>query len=137
MTVTMTRPLHPHRAFWIVSATMVMVLFASAAPSPLYPVYQQLWGFSAFTLTVVFAAYVLTMLVSLLTVGSLSDHIGRRPVLAVALVMLIASMVLFVTADGVPIWRAMVSSSAVVFLTVPSVWSTRTRTSAITNLLVS
>ncbi|GAA1482223.1 MFS transporter [Gordonia sinesedis] len=102
MTVTMTRPLHPHRAFWIVSATMVMVLFASAAPSPLYPVYQQLWGFSAFTLTVVFAAYVLTMLVSLLTVGSLSDHIGRRPVLAVALVLLIASMVLFVTADGVP-----------------------------------
>lgn len=101
MTLT-TQPLHPHRAFWLVSATMVMVLFASAAPSPLYPVYQQLWGFSAFTLTVVFAAYVLTMLISLLTVGSLSDHIGRRPVLAVALVLLIASMVLFVTANGVP-----------------------------------
>lgn len=96
-----TRPLHPHRAFWIVTATMITVLFASAAPSPLYPVYQQLWGFSPFTLTVVFAVYVATMLVSLLTVGSLSDHIGRRPVLAAALVLLIASMVLFVVADSV------------------------------------
>ncbi|MGV9860176.1 MFS transporter [Gordonia sp. NPDC003425] len=85
---------------------MVMVLFASAAPSPLYPVYQQLWGFSSFTLTVVFAIYVVAMLVSLLTVGSLSDHIGRRPVLAVALALLIASMVLFVVADDVGVLMA-------------------------------
>ncbi|MYR07081.1 MFS transporter [Gordonia sp. SID5947] len=101
----MTR-LHPHRAFWVVTATFVMVLFASAAPSPLYPVYQQLWGFSAFTLTAVFAIYVLFMLVSLLTVGSLSDHIGRRPVLAMALVLLIVSMVLFVEADNVGVLMA-------------------------------
>jgi MFS family permease len=101
----MTR-LHPHRAFWVITATFVMVLFASAAPSPLYPVYQQLWGFSAFTLTAVFAIYVAFMLVSLLTVGSLSDHIGRRPVLAVALVLLIVSMVLFVSADDVGVLMA-------------------------------
>ena len=44
-------PLHPHRAFWLIAATYMMVLFASAAPSPLYPVYQELWGFSALTLT--------------------------------------------------------------------------------------
>ncbi|QMU22385.1 MFS transporter [Gordonia rubripertincta] len=94
-------PLHPHRAFWLIAATYVMVLFASAAPSPLYPVYQELWGFSSLTLTLVFAVYVVTMLMSLLTVGSLSDHIGRRPVLAVALVLLIASMVLFVVAEDV------------------------------------
>ncbi|WP_238421795.1 MFS transporter [Gordonia sp. 'Campus'] len=94
-------PLHPHRAFWLIAATYMMVLFASAAPSPLYPVYQELWGFSALTLTLVFAVYVVTMLVSLLTVGSLSDHVGRRPVLAVALVLLIASMVLFVVAQDV------------------------------------
>ncbi|NDZ95051.1 MFS transporter [Streptomyces sp. SID6673] len=101
----MTR-LHPHRAFWVVTATFVMVLFSSAAPSPLYPVYQELWGFSAFTLTAVFAIYVATMLASLLTVGSLSDHIGRRPVLAVALALLIASMILFVSADDVGVLLA-------------------------------
>lgn len=98
--------LHPHRAFWVITATFVMVLFSSAAPSPLYPVYQELWGFSAFTLTAVFAIYVATMLISLLTVGALSDHIGRRPVLAVALALLIASMVLFVVADNVGVLMA-------------------------------
>ncbi|MFT4126554.1 MAG: MFS transporter [Gordonia sp. (in: high G+C Gram-positive bacteria)] len=93
--------LPPHRAFWVIATTFVMVLFTSSAPSPLYPVYQQLWGFSSFTLTCVFAIYVATMLTSLLSVGSLSDHIGRRPVLAIALVLLAVSMVLFLVADGV------------------------------------
>jgi len=34
-------------------------------------------------------------------VGALSDHVGRRPVLAVALVLEAVAMVLFLTADGV------------------------------------
>lgn len=88
-------------AFWLVGLTSTVVLLASAAPSPLYPVYQQLFGFSAFTLTIVFAVYVLALVGTLLTVGSISDHIGRRPVLAGAIVLLIVSMVVFLTADGV------------------------------------
>ena len=69
-------------AFWLLATTGGVVMFASAAPSPLYPVYQQLWGFSAATLTLVFAVYVGALLLSLLTVGVLSDHVGRRPVIA-------------------------------------------------------
>ncbi|WP_323741384.1 MFS transporter [Pseudoclavibacter sp. VKM Ac-2867] len=75
-------------------------LTAASAPSPLYPVYQQLWGFSSFTLTVIFAAYVVALLVALLTVGSLSDRIGRRPVASASLVLLTLGMVLFATADS-------------------------------------
>ena len=48
-----------------------------------------------------FAVYAFALLVSLLVVGALSDHVGRRPVLAAALVLEAASMVLFLTADGV------------------------------------
>lgn len=88
-------------AFWLVAATTAAVLFASAAPSPIYPIYQQLWGFSSFTLTVVFAVYVLALLTSLLTVGSISDHVGRRPVMVTALIALIAAMGVFIAADGV------------------------------------
>lgn len=88
-------------AFWLVAAANLTVPFGAAAPSPLYPVYQRLWGFSALTLTVIFAVYVLALLCTLLTVGSLSDHVGRRPVLALATVTLIASMAVFMTADGV------------------------------------
>lgn len=80
---------------------MIAMLAGSAAPSPLYPVYRQLWGFSAFTLTVIFAVYVAALLTALLTAGSLSDHIGRRPVVGAGLVLLAAAMLLFVTADGV------------------------------------
>jgi MFS family permease len=88
-------------AFWVIAAAIAVVMFGSAAPSPLYPVYQHLWGFSPAMLTVVFAVYVGALLVSLLTVGALSDRIGRRPVIVVALVALIAAMVVFATADGV------------------------------------
>ncbi|MEU5842573.1 MFS transporter [Rhodococcus sp. NPDC047139] len=74
---------------------------SSSAPSPLYPVYQQMWGFSAATLTVVFAVYVLALLAALVTVGSLSDHVGRRPVIVTALLVLAASMFVFVASPGV------------------------------------
>lgn len=82
----------------------IVVLFpaASSVPSPLYPLYQQLFGFSAATLTVVFAVYVLGLLGALLVVGALSDHVGRRPVLAGAIVLEAVSFVVFLTAGGVP-----------------------------------
>ena len=45
--------------------------------------------------------YVVALVGTLLTVGSLSDHVGRRPVLFAAVVLLIVSMVIFLEADGV------------------------------------
>ncbi|MDQ2748866.1 MAG: MFS transporter [Actinomycetota bacterium] len=88
-------------AFWLVAVTTAALLAASSAPSPLYPVLQAEFGFSAITLTSIFAIYVLTLLLSLLTVGRLSDFIGRRPVLAGALVVQAVAMAVFLNADGV------------------------------------
>jgi MFS family permease len=88
-------------AFPVVIAAIAVTMFASAAPSPLYPVYQQLWGFSAATLTIVFAAYVGALLVSLLTMGSLSDHVGRRSVTAASLLLLAVAMILFAATGSV------------------------------------
>jgi MFS family permease len=87
-------------AFWLVGATVVALLAASSAPSPLYPVYQQEFGFSALELTTIFAVYVLAVLLSLLTVGRLSDFVGRRPVLAAALAVEAAAMAVFLAADS-------------------------------------
>jgi MFS family permease len=64
-------------------------------------VYQAQFGFSALTLTAIFAVYVLALLLSLLTVGRLSDFVGRRPVLAVALTVEAAAMATFLDAHGV------------------------------------
>jgi len=74
---------------------------ASAVPSPLYVVYQEKWGFSASTLTEVFGIYALALLVSLLVVGALSDHVGRRPVLLAAILLEAVSLVLFLVAGDV------------------------------------
>jgi MFS family permease len=87
--------------FWTVAVTITLVMVSAAAPSPLYPVYQRLWGFSSAMLTVIFAVYVGGLLLSLLTVGALSDHVGRRPMTVAALLVLAAAMVMFVFANGV------------------------------------
>lgn len=88
-------------AFSAVAAIFVWFLAASSAPSPLYVVYQDRFAFTETTLTLVFAVYVLALIASLLVVGALSDHVGRRPVLAGAIALEIVSLVLFLVADGV------------------------------------
>lgn len=87
--------------FAVAGLAMTGLMVGAAAPSPLYPVYQQLWGFSSFTLTVVFAVYVVALLGTLLTIGSLADHIGRRPMLIAGLLLLAVAMVIFAQANGV------------------------------------
>ncbi|WP_110654661.1 MFS transporter [Salinicola halimionae] len=79
---------------------MVTFLAASSAPTPLYQIYQSTWHFSTTWLTLVFASYVFALLLALLTTGSLSDYIGRRPVVAIAIVGEILSLGLFLVADG-------------------------------------
>ncbi|GAA4140431.1 MFS transporter [Actinomadura keratinilytica] len=79
---------------------LIALLAASSAPTPLYPHYQGRWQLSALDITVVFSAYALALLIALLTTGTLSDHLGRRPVLLGALAVQIASMALFATAGG-------------------------------------
>src|SRR6476661_1483583 len=66
------RRLSPGAAFASITAIFVVFMAASSAPSPLYVVYQQQWGFSATTLTIIFAVYVLGLIGSLLVLGALS-----------------------------------------------------------------
>jgi len=88
-------------SFWTVAITFGLFLFAAAAPSPLYAVYAGLWQFSAGALTEVFAVYAIALLVALLFTGSSSDFLGRRPIIVVALVIQLASIVLFLVASGI------------------------------------
>jgi MFS family permease len=90
-------------AFWSLAVILALLLFASSAPSPLYIVYQAQFGFSAITLTSVFAVYALGLLSALVVAGSVSDHVGRRPTLLVALALEIVGMLLFAEAQSV-VW---------------------------------
>jgi MFS family permease len=78
----------------------VSFLAGASAPTPLYSLYQSEWGFSPLAVTVIFGVYALAVLAALLVLGRLSDHIGRRPVLLVAVAVQVLTMWLFATADG-------------------------------------
>jgi predicted MFS family arabinose efflux permease len=95
------RTLPKTAAFWILAVLFLMLFFASAAASPLYPVYQAQFRFSAATLTAVFAVYVLVLLVTLLFFGSVSDYLGRLPVITTALAFSVAGCAVFLAAHGV------------------------------------
>jgi MFS family permease len=89
-------------AVFALASLIVALLASSAAPTPLYAIYQARWHFTPITTTVVFGVYAIAVLAGLLTLGKLSDHTGRRPVLLVALAIHAVSLLIFATAAGVP-----------------------------------
>lgn len=94
-------------SFWAAAAIAFLAFAANAAASPLYRVYQAEFGFSATTLTFLFTIYIAVLLVTLLFLGSLSDHLGRRPVIVAGLVAGAFSCALFLLAQGVgPLFAA-------------------------------
>ncbi|WP_339068477.1 MFS transporter [Teredinibacter turnerae] len=81
--------------------TLLIFLAAASTPTPMYHLYQEQWHFSSAMLTLVFGVYALMMLASLLIAGGLSDHIGRKPVIAAAIVLEIVAVGLFILAQNV------------------------------------
>ncbi|MGH8350604.1 MAG: MFS transporter [Pseudomonas sp.] len=88
-------------SLWFLAVTLLSFLAASTAPTPLYHLYQEQMQFSAATLTLIFGVYALSLLAALLTVGSLSDYLGRKPVIFTAVILNILAMLLFIHADSV------------------------------------
>src|SRR6267154_3284404 len=85
----------------VIAVITAMTFAASgAAPTTLYQRYQEVLGLTPFILTIIFGAYVLSLLAALLTVGSLSDYIGRRPAVLAALILNVVSMAIFMVAGS-------------------------------------
>jgi MFS family permease len=96
-----SRTLSQPAAYGLAAAVIGLALFASGTPSPLYVTYRELWGFSSIVLTLVYATYAFGVLASLLLAGRVSDEVGRRPVLLIALTALMGATVLFMVASSV------------------------------------
>jgi MFS family permease len=93
---------HSNRAsLWFLAITLLSFLAASTAPTPLYQLYQEQLQFSSAVLTLIFGVYALSLLAALLTVGSLSDFLGRKPVIFTAVMLNAVAMLLFIYADSV------------------------------------
>jgi MFS family permease len=100
---TPKRTLSPRLAYALAAGVIGLALFASVTPSPLYGIYSQLWGFSPAVLTLVYGTYAFGVLTTLILAGRLSDEVGRRPVLLVALGTLLATTLIYMVAQSV-VW---------------------------------
>jgi predicted MFS family arabinose efflux permease len=89
--------------FALAAFAFAVAMLGTTLPTPLYPLYQQRFGFSELTITVIFATYAAGVITALLLTGPVSDEIGRRPVLLGGLALSALSAIAFLVADGLPI----------------------------------
>ncbi|WP_028798205.1 MFS transporter [Streptomyces purpureus] len=81
-------------------AVFVVCMAGTTLPTPLYPLYQEKFGFSELIVTVVYAVYAFGVIGILLLAGNASDTVGRRQVLLWGLGFAAASAVCFLCATG-------------------------------------
>src|SRR2546423_590506 len=111
---TVGRPL----AFWFVAYAFFAVTIGTTLPTPLYPIYQQRFGFSQLLITIIFASYAVAVLAGLFLFGRLSDDLGRRGLLIPGVLLSAVSAIAFVMANGlglILVGRILSGLSAAIF----------------------
>ena len=73
--------------FAVSACAMVAVFAASASPIPLYDIYRRAEGLPKSDLALTAVVYFVAVMSALLTLGRLSNHLGRRPVSIAALLI--------------------------------------------------
>ena len=85
----------PRRGFALALAATILTMAADSAPSMFYPQIADRLGLIPVATTLVFAVYTFTLLGGLLYLGSVSDRIGRRPIVMAGSLLLAVSLVIF------------------------------------------
>lgn len=94
----MTRP-PTARSLTAAAYIFMVVMMGTTMPTPLYPAMSAAYGFGDAVTTVIFAVYAVGVVAGLVVFGRWSEVLGRRPVLAVALVFSALSALLFLLAS--------------------------------------
>jgi hypothetical protein len=87
--------------FWAVAFAFLVVMAFATLPSPLYGLYRERDGLSAFTITIVYAIWAAGTIVTLVAVPFIAERIGRRGV------MLAAVGTMIVAAGILVAWKAL------------------------------
>jgi MFS family permease len=82
---------------WRTWAVLVLFAIGTSLVTPLIPIYQDRLGFGDTVVTLFLGCYVLALVPSMLTLGQLSDQVGRRGVLLGALATLASAQVVLAT----------------------------------------
>src|ERR1700752_3353737 len=78
-------------AFWMVPFAFLIVMAFSTLPSPLYGLYRERDGLSAFTITIVYAIWAAGTIAALMADRFVAERIGRRGVMLAAVATMIAA----------------------------------------------
>ena len=89
------------RGYRLAAGVLLVTMAGGTLQIPLYVLYERQMGFGPLGVTVVFAAFAVGTVLVLLTMGDLSDHVGRRKVLAIAVASAAVATALFLVATGV------------------------------------
>ena len=81
--------------FWTAASVAGLALWASGAPSVVYPLYAEEWQLQPSVTTAIFAIYPIVLVPVLIVFGNLSDVIGRRAVILMGLGALAAGAIAF------------------------------------------
>ena len=88
-------------SFALVVAAQILLFAGSNLPTPLFPIYAHHYGFGSATVTLLFGSYVAVLIPALLFVGTLSDRVGRRPLLVSGIAITVLSSLAFAAARSV------------------------------------
>lgn len=98
----MSVPTLSNRAsFWTAASVVAIALWASGAPSMVYPVYVAEWHITPIVITSIFAVYPISLVVILVVFGGISDYVGRRATLIAGLAAMAVGILLFALAPNV------------------------------------
>lgn len=86
-------------AFALCVSGLIFIMAGVTLPTPVYVFYETTWGMSATEITLIYAVYIGPLVIALLTVGGISDIIGRRPVLVTCFAIAALGMVIFAFAQ--------------------------------------
>jgi MFS family permease len=88
--------------FWLIAGAFALAMAFSAAPAPIYPLYENRDRFGPFTVTLVFAVYAVGVVLSLFLGGHVSDWLGRRRMLLTTFAVLVTAAVVFLAWPELP-----------------------------------
>jgi MFS family permease len=82
------------------TATAITFSTVAGAPTPIYRLYRESLSLTPFTITFIFAVYSFTMIAAFLTIARLSDYVGRKPMILLALGLNAVALLLFFAAES-------------------------------------
>lgn len=94
---------HRWLPFAAACGALFVLLVGSNLPTPLFPLYTEVYGLSPLVVSLLFATYALLVIPALLVFGPLSDAKGRRALLVGAILVAAVATVLFAVAHSVAV----------------------------------